>query len=284
MNTSQPCPTTDLDFPERKRAERDLFERIYSDRVEDDKRAFRNYLLSDSEQFFRERLRQLCPGKRVLELGCGRGFHCLLAASAGARSVLGVDFSPAALTEALSAAERAGLGDITKFENADVEHLPYPANSFDLIVNHETFSSVDLRLVLPEINRVLAADGHVLGVECLAHNPIFALNRAINTARGLRSTWAFRHILRQDDLRNIADSAAEFSATYFHLCSPAAAPFWRLSHVRRILAAAAGLRRLDLWLLRRRFLQRYAFKVVFEWRNRKSAAHLCAETSSRVGT
>ena len=49
-------------------------------------------------------LRLLLPslrGKRVLDLGCGYGWHCKYAADQGAEEVLGLDMSPKMLEEAL---------------------------------------------------------------------------------------------------------------------------------------------------------------------------------------
>ena len=48
-------------------------------------------------------LRSILPefsGKRVLDLGCGYGWHCIYAAEQGAASVLGLDLSEKMLAEA----------------------------------------------------------------------------------------------------------------------------------------------------------------------------------------
>ena len=68
----------------------------------------------------------LSPGKAVLDLGCGAGVFCRLAADAGA-SVTGIDAAPG-LVEL--ARERVPEG---QFDVGDIETLPYAAASFDVV-------------------------------------------------------------------------------------------------------------------------------------------------------
>lgn len=70
-------------------------------------------------------------GLRVLELGCGTGRHTLWLAEAGAQ-VVGVDVSQGMLTQARLRC--AGLN--VQLQQQDLEQpLPWPAQSFDLIVS-----------------------------------------------------------------------------------------------------------------------------------------------------
>lgn len=65
-------------------------------------------------------LQKLLPdfkGKRVLDLGCGYGWHCLYAAQNGAASVLGVDIS----TKMLSAAEEKNAHPKITYQKAAME-------------------------------------------------------------------------------------------------------------------------------------------------------------------
>src|SRR5579859_4952508 len=67
----------------------------------------------------------------VLDIGCGTGFLALQLAGLGHR-VLGIDAAREMLDIAQAKAIRAGL-EVT-FHQADAEHLPYEAGSFDLAV------------------------------------------------------------------------------------------------------------------------------------------------------
>jgi ubiquinone/menaquinone biosynthesis C-methylase UbiE len=68
----------------------------------------------------------------VLDAGCGTGFLSLELASRGHR-VTGVDFAPAMLAQARRKASQHGA--TVRFEEADAEQLPFPADSFDLTVS-----------------------------------------------------------------------------------------------------------------------------------------------------
>src|SRR5947209_16705385 len=69
-------------------------------------------------------------GLDVLDAGCGTGFLSLELASSGHR-VTGVDFAPAMLVEARrKAAEQSAA---VRFEEADVEQLPFTPGTFHLV-------------------------------------------------------------------------------------------------------------------------------------------------------
>jgi 2-polyprenyl-3-methyl-5-hydroxy-6-metoxy-1,4-benzoquinol methylase len=72
-------------------------------------------------------------GKSVLDLGCGSGQVALLAAASGAR-VHAIDVAPAMLAIAREAADRAGLAERVRFEEADVATAPLPAADVTLLV------------------------------------------------------------------------------------------------------------------------------------------------------
>src|SRR5579863_998399 len=77
-------------------------------------------------------------GKRVLDLGCGYGWHCRHARERGARSVLGVDLSEKMLDRA-----RALTPDRrVVYRLGAIEDLEFPNEAFDII-----FSSLALHYV-----------------------------------------------------------------------------------------------------------------------------------------
>lgn len=83
-------------------------------------------------------------GLRVLEIGCGRGAFATYLVRAGAH-VTAADFSPAAVE--LTKEALAGRGEALV---ADVQALPFPDESFDLVISLETLEHV------PEPDRGLA--------------------------------------------------------------------------------------------------------------------------------
>lgn len=87
-------------------------------------------------------LQKLLPdfrGKRVLDLGCGYGWHCKYAADQGAASVLGTDLSEKML-------QRAGqlnpAPQIT-YQRAAMEDLRFAAGSFDVVLSSLAFHYVE---------------------------------------------------------------------------------------------------------------------------------------------
>ena len=114
-------------------------------------------------------LEQLMPpfrGRRVLDLGCGYGWHCRYARDRGAASVLGVDLSRRMLAEA----EARGCAGIT-YRRAAMEELDFPPASFDVVFSSLAFHYVeDFQALASSIARWLAPGGDlVFSVE----HPVF---------------------------------------------------------------------------------------------------------------
>jgi SAM-dependent methyltransferase len=98
-------------------------------------------------------------GKRVLEIGCGMGFHSELLLRAGAR-LTSVDLSP---TSVEATSRRFALKDLEgDVREMDAEHLEFPDGEFDLVwswgVIHHSAST---GRALKEIHRVLKPRGEV---------------------------------------------------------------------------------------------------------------------------
>ena len=78
-----------------------------------------------------ETLRTLLPdftGKRLLDLGCGYGWHCIYALEHGAAAVTGVDISEKMLAVAR---EKTGNGN-ARYIRAAMEDIDFPDAAFDV--------------------------------------------------------------------------------------------------------------------------------------------------------
>jgi len=215
--------------------------------------------LLSSYNFLYQLLEKYCQGKKVLDYGCGNGIHSVFPVRCGAE-VIGIDLSEKSLEIAKERAKREGVEDKVKFLLMDCEKMDFPDNSFNIILDGGTFSSLDVNKVYPELSRVLKPDGILLGIETFGHNPFTNLKRKINKIRGKRTGWAAEHIFSQKDLEKAKEYFNEIEVYYFHLVSWLAFPFLSLPGGKIFLKI---LEFKDRILLRVPFLRKWAFKIVF---------------------
>ena len=107
--------------------------------------------LIEAEHQARYRLAvDLVPGRRVLDAGCGVGWGSGSLRQAGAASVVGLDISEEALTDARRRAPEC------EFVPGDLQELPFPDDEFDVVVCMEALEHTeDTRATLAELARVL---------------------------------------------------------------------------------------------------------------------------------
>ena len=89
-------------------------------------------------------LKKILPdfqGKRVLDLGCGYGWHCIYAAQQGAKEVTGIDLSQKMLAVAKEKTEQSGFTNIN-YHRCAIEDASFPEECFDIV-----FSSLALHYV-----------------------------------------------------------------------------------------------------------------------------------------
>ena len=104
------------------------------------------------------------PGAlECLDAGCGTGFLSFELAARGHR-VTGVDFAAAMLAEARRRAAERSVS--IRFEEADAEHLPFPAGRFDLVISrHVLWTLPHPEAAIAEWIRVLRPDGRLVVVD-----------------------------------------------------------------------------------------------------------------------
>lgn len=111
------------------------------------------------------RLAALQPGETVLDLGCGAGIDCFLAAKDVGPSgrVIGVDMTPDMLSKAREGAkERGDACSNVEFRLGEIENLPAGDNTCDAVVSNCVVNlSPDKPRVLREALRVLRPGGRL---------------------------------------------------------------------------------------------------------------------------
>ena len=97
-------------------------------------------------------------GKRVLEIGCGRGdFTCWLAKQpVRPNEIVAADFAATAIRKGSAFADAQNLSGI-KWEIGDIQAIAHPDACFDTVISCETIEHVPQpRLALRELARQLA--------------------------------------------------------------------------------------------------------------------------------
>ena len=106
-------------------------------------------------------------GKRVLDLGCGYGWHCKYAADHGAFSVLGTDISK----KMLAKAQAINSAPQINYQCIAMEDLSFPERTFDVILSSLAFHYIeDFEPLVVNISKWLKQGGTlVFSVE----HPVF---------------------------------------------------------------------------------------------------------------
>ena len=115
-------------------------------------------------------LEKLLPdfkGKRVLDLGCGYGWHCVYAKEHGAEYVLGVDISEKMLGEARKRSIDSGI----EYRHTAMEDLGFDSGEFDVVISSLAFHYVkDFEPLVQNIYRWLVLGGSFV---FSAEHPVF---------------------------------------------------------------------------------------------------------------
>lgn len=123
-------------------------------------------------------LQKLLPDfreKRVLDLGCGFGWHCIYAAEHGAESITGIDLSENMLSVAR---EKTRFPNIT-YQRMAIEDANFPSNSFDAVISSLAFHYIaDFESVCRSVYRWLDRSGSF----------VFSVEHPVFTAEG-RQEW-----------------------------------------------------------------------------------------------
>ncbi len=150
----------------------------------------------DMARYVLEKFELGCGGRlprkeRILEIGCGTGFAMLNLGLAGVLDeAWGCDISQGMLDICQRNAEE--LGFVVHLAQADAEDLPYPDNSFDMVIGHAVLHHLpDVDASLREIHRVLEPGGICI----IAGEPTIRGHQIARVVKRL-STWGIRTYAR----------------------------------------------------------------------------------------
>lgn len=106
-------------------------------------------------------------GKRVLDLGCGYGWHCNYAVECGAEQVLGIDLSE----KMIHAAKEKNVDHKITYQVCGVDDYDYPMDFYDCVISNLVLHYIaDIDTIFRNIYRTLGANGvFLLNIE----HPVF---------------------------------------------------------------------------------------------------------------
>jgi SAM-dependent methyltransferase len=95
-------------------------------------------------------------GKRVLDLGCGYGWHCKFAASQGAVQVLGLDLSRKMIAEA----QKRNVENQIEYRICGIEEYEYPENMWDCVISNLALHYIaPIDRIFQKVHKTLKQDG-----------------------------------------------------------------------------------------------------------------------------
>jgi 2-polyprenyl-3-methyl-5-hydroxy-6-metoxy-1,4-benzoquinol methylase len=248
---------------ERKMLERKMYEKIYRNPAEKNIDDLKKRYLAESEQTFLNLIADAVQNKTVLEIGCGPAKHSIYAAQRGAATVFGIDISEAGIELAIKNAIAAGVSDIAIFEVMAIENLANSGKKFDVIINHEVFSSICVSEVLPILSELLNENGIIICKETFGHNLFYNLNRRFNHLFKKRTAWAASHIIRARDLDEAKRYFSHVRIQYFHVFAPFVFAFRHIFPEKILSIIGDLLAAFDRQILSVKCLRWSAFKVIF---------------------
>lgn len=115
--------------------------------------------------------------KRVLDIGCGFGWHCIYAAQQGAAQVLGTDISQKMLAVAK---EKTAFSNV-EYRCIAMEDLDFKSNSFDIVISSLAFHyTADFFDICCNVNKWLLQGGDF----------VFSVEHPVFTAQGAQD-WIY---------------------------------------------------------------------------------------------
>jgi ubiquinone/menaquinone biosynthesis C-methylase UbiE len=107
------------------------------------------------------KLSHVKPSDKVLDVATGPGYVAMLFAER-AYEVVGVDLTPVFVSKAQAGASEKGLKNLS-FREGDVEKLPFPSETFDIVTCHKALHHFpDAQKALKEMHRVLRRGGRIV--------------------------------------------------------------------------------------------------------------------------
>lgn len=98
-------------------------------------------------------------GKKMLDLGCGYGWHCKFAAEKGAAQILGIDMSE----KMIETARKKNSAEQIEYRICGIEDYEYPENTWDCVISNLALHYIeDISQVFRKVHKTLKKNGTFL--------------------------------------------------------------------------------------------------------------------------
>ena len=139
------------------------------------------------------------PSDRILDIGCGAGADCFLAAYRGGLSVTGIDFVEELICRAKELKQKHKMSNID-FLHSDAPPLAFENDSFDIVIMNYSFHLFEHKSrILDEIHRVLVIGGQMVIADSFTPK---VLKSAADEENWL---WAAGGAIRENEFRRFAE-------------------------------------------------------------------------------
>jgi ubiquinone/menaquinone biosynthesis C-methylase UbiE len=142
-------------------------------------------------------------GKRILDVGCGRGVESVVCAKYGA-SVAGVDISGEAIKIAKMVSDANNVSDRCDFSVQNVQNMEFKDRKFDIVLCNAVLHHIlKYEGAIQEMVRVLKEDGKFVFGGSLRRNPVY--NKMRNLKRYIRGERVEGDVdLKMSDIEDIS--------------------------------------------------------------------------------
>ena len=248
-----------------------LEEKYYDSRIKENTPNDSSYqnlsdqLMNNAHRYFEEKVLDFIndhsEGGTILDYGCGIGEKSLEYFSS-IWKIIGIDISSKSIE----------IANQNKSKNArymviNCEKMDLTDNSFDLIFDYGTFSSLDMKKAFPEILRVLKPTGSLIAIETLGHNPFTNIKRRISVILGKRTKWAHEHIMKMSDWNHYKRYFETFEIKYFGLFILFINPLVKIMPSKYQQLIIDYFQTVDDKLLHYDLFKKWAFKTVVVLKN-----------------
>jgi len=111
------------------------------------------------------RMCKIAKGKKILDIGSGKGVTACYLAQEYQCDIVGVDLSEKMIEYAKEIAAKKGLGEEVSFIKADAHNLPFEDESFDIVLAECTTVLLNKERAFSEFLRVTKSGGYVGDLE-----------------------------------------------------------------------------------------------------------------------